>query len=103
MPAPLLRPRVPLGFPPLATAGGQTTHPGHPTVPGTKAGGQTVSPGGQTAPRTESHPAEKMFNRQDLRRSFVTCFTDFGRPPCSTHDFGCAPHDTLDSTRRRLP
>jgi hypothetical protein len=54
MPAPLLTPRVPLGFPPLATAGGQTMHPGRPTVPGTKAGGQTASLGGQTSPRTEA-------------------------------------------------
>jgi hypothetical protein len=66
MPAPLLAPRVLLGFPPLAIAGGQTARPGDPTAPGTEAsgptarlgvrpppphttaGGLTVSPGGLT-------------------------------------------------------
>jgi hypothetical protein len=64
MPAPLPVPHVPPGFPPLATAGGPTAHPGDPTTPGTEAGDQTASPGsqptleteaaGQTAPRTEA-------------------------------------------------
>jgi hypothetical protein len=43
MPAPLQAPRVPPGFPPLATASGLTMH----------LGSQTVSPGGQTALGTE--------------------------------------------------
>jgi hypothetical protein len=55
MPAPLPTPRVPLGFPPLAVAGGQTAHLGGPTVPKTEVGGQTTSPGGQTAPCAEAH------------------------------------------------
>jgi hypothetical protein len=42
MPAPLLAPSVPLGFPPLATASDQTT-------PKITAGSQTVSPGRQIA------------------------------------------------------
>jgi hypothetical protein len=36
---------------------------------------------------------------QDLRCSFVACFTDFSRPLCGAHDFGCAQRGTLDSTR----
>jgi hypothetical protein len=48
MPAPLPAPHVSPGFPPLATAGGQTTCLGGETVPGTEAGSQTVSPSGQT-------------------------------------------------------
>jgi hypothetical protein len=42
MPAPLSVPRVPPGFPPLATAG-------DPIVPRTEAGSQTASPGGPTS------------------------------------------------------
>jgi hypothetical protein len=45
MPTPLPAPHVPLGFPPLATAGS-------PTARGTGAGGPTASLGGQTALRT---------------------------------------------------
>jgi hypothetical protein len=54
MPAPLLAPHVPLGFPPLAAAGGPTVHLGDMTAPGTEASGQTVSPDSQTALGTEA-------------------------------------------------
>jgi hypothetical protein len=54
IPAPLPRPRVPLGFPPLAAVSGQSVHPGGPTAPGIEAGGQTTSPGGQTTLKTEA-------------------------------------------------
>jgi hypothetical protein len=50
MPAPLPVPHIPPGFPPLATAGGQTTRPGGPTTLETEAGGHTSSPGSPTAP-----------------------------------------------------
>jgi hypothetical protein len=53
VPIPLSAPRVPLGFPPLAAASGQTARLGGPTAPKIEAGGQTVSSGGQTALRTE--------------------------------------------------
>jgi hypothetical protein len=46
MPAPLPAPHVPLGFPSLATTGGQTVCPDGPTAPRTVATGQTASPGG---------------------------------------------------------
>jgi hypothetical protein len=46
MPAPLPAPHVPLGFPPLATAGHQIAPPGGQTMPGTEVGSLTVSPGG---------------------------------------------------------
>jgi hypothetical protein len=38
-------------------------------------------------------------DRQDQSRSFITCFTNFGYPPCGAHVFGAAPRDALDSTR----
>jgi hypothetical protein len=64
MPAPLLVPRVPLGFPSLAAAGGQTT-------PRIEAGGPTVSPGGQIAPGTEAdgptaHPGGQTTHRTEV-------------------------------------
>jgi hypothetical protein len=99
MPAPLLAPHVPLGFPPLAAAGGPTVHLGDMTASGTEASGQTVSPGSQTALGTEAggqtqnpggptppykgwqsdrHPERS--NRQNLRCSFIACFANFGHP-----------------------
>jgi hypothetical protein len=42
MPAPLPGPHVPLGFPPLAMAGGQTMHQGSSTALGTEVGSQTA-------------------------------------------------------------
>jgi hypothetical protein len=54
MPAPLSTPRVPPGFSLLAAAGGQTTLPGDPIIPGIEAGSQTMSLGSQTTLGTEA-------------------------------------------------
>jgi hypothetical protein len=54
MPAPLLVPRVPRVFPPLAATGGQIAHPSSQTTPGIEAVSLTVSTGDQTAPRIEA-------------------------------------------------
>jgi hypothetical protein len=48
MPAPLPVPHVPLGFPPLTAASGQTAIPGGQTAHGTGAGSLTLSPNSQT-------------------------------------------------------
>jgi hypothetical protein len=69
-------------------AGGQIVSPGGHTAIGTEAGGQTVSPGGHTPLYkgwwSDRHPGRS--DSHDLRRSFVTCFTDFDRPPCGAHN-----------------
>jgi hypothetical protein len=54
MPAPLLTPHVPPGFPQLVTAGGPIAHSSSQIVPRTEAGGQTVSLGSQTTSGTEA-------------------------------------------------
>jgi hypothetical protein len=64
MPAPLPAPHIPLGFPPLAAAGGQTASPGNQTTSGTESGGLTARPGSQTTHGTEAGGSTASLSRQ---------------------------------------
>jgi hypothetical protein len=67
MPAPLPVPHVPLGFPPLTAASGQTASPGSQTACETEAGSPTAIPGGQTAHGTGAGSLTLSPNSQTTR------------------------------------
>jgi hypothetical protein len=82
--APLSAPCVPLGFPSLAAAGGQTTCLGRQTMPGTEAVGQT-------APETETDSQTAHLGRQ------ITHGTKVGGPTATPSGLTARPLMALAS------